>query len=164
MNKINLKNKGFTLIELLVVVAIIGVLASVVLASLNTARAKGANAAIKANMANIRAQAELVYDSLSPNGYGTVANASSCTGPTASSLFATTVPNTAVINAAVTAAIAAAGSTATSWCSSTIGSSSAWAASISLKVAEGSNTHWCVDSTGVSKGETAVLSSGQVCQ
>ena len=57
------KNKGFTLIELLVVIAIIGILSSVVLASLNSARNKGADAAVKSNLSNIRAQAELYYDS-----------------------------------------------------------------------------------------------------
>ena len=62
MKKILNKKSGFTLIELLVVVAIIGVLASIVLASLNSARAKGIDAAIKGTLANSRAQAALFYD------------------------------------------------------------------------------------------------------
>ena len=66
-----LKNRGFTLIELLVVIAIIGILASVVLASLNSARDKGADAAIKSSLNNARAQAELFYDDNS-NSYATV--------------------------------------------------------------------------------------------
>ena len=54
--------KKFTLLELLIVIAIIGILASVVLASLNTARDKGSSAAIKSTVNNLRAQAELYYD------------------------------------------------------------------------------------------------------
>src|SRR4051812_1934901 len=68
MNKTN-KEQGFTLIELLVVIAIIGILSSVVLASLNTARGKGADATIKGNLDQIRTQAEVVYDNNSPNSY-----------------------------------------------------------------------------------------------
>lgn len=52
-------NRGFTLIELLVVIAIIGILASVVLASLSTARDKGTDAAIQQSVSNIRSQAEI---------------------------------------------------------------------------------------------------------
>lgn len=58
----NFRNeKGFTLIELLVVIAIIGILSSVVLASLSNARGKGNTAAIKSTLVNVRTQAELVY-------------------------------------------------------------------------------------------------------
>ncbi len=55
------KNKGFTLIELLVVIAIIGILSSVILASLNNARDKGKDASVKSQLASMKAQGELFY-------------------------------------------------------------------------------------------------------
>ncbi len=58
----NKNEKGFTLIELLVVIAIIGILSSVVLASLNSARKKGQEAVIKSNFKSMITHAELAYD------------------------------------------------------------------------------------------------------
>ena len=60
--------RGFTLIELLVVIAIIGILSSVVLASLSTARNKGKAATIKAGLASLRSQMEIKADG---GSYGT---------------------------------------------------------------------------------------------
>jgi len=57
----NKSARGFTLIELLVVVAIIGLLASIVLASLNTARQKGRDARRIADLKEIQTALELYY-------------------------------------------------------------------------------------------------------
>ncbi len=141
--------RGFTLIELLVVIAIIGVLSSVVLASLNTARGKGANAAIKGNLANVRGQAELYYDS--NNSYGAAFNVAACSVTPADSSTLFKDPNiSGMINAAKTAA----GDSTSNRCYS---SGSAWAVSVPLKVSDGNFTHWCVDSTGNSVGRTNAL-------
>lgn len=58
-----LKSRGFTLIELLVVIAIIGILSSVVLASLNGARRKGRDARRIADVKQLQLALELYYDS-----------------------------------------------------------------------------------------------------
>lgn len=136
--------KGFTLIELLVVIAIIGILASVVLASLNSARSKGADAATKSNLSNIRAQAEIVYDSASPNSYDGV-----CTDGT-------------VVNG-ITGATNSSGATAT--CND---SATEWAASAVLKqsnVVNGTSAtdYWCVDSEGQSKAIDSALGTATNC-
>ena len=51
--------RGFTLIELLVVIAIIGILASIILASLATARGKGSDATVKSDINSIQTESEL---------------------------------------------------------------------------------------------------------
>lgn len=66
-------SKGFTLIELLVVVAIIGILSSIVLASLTTARKKGRDARRISDLKQLQLALELYYDSHPTTGYPTTA-------------------------------------------------------------------------------------------
>lgn len=56
------ERRGFTLIELLVVIAIIGILSSVVLASLNSARQKGRDARRVSDLKQLQLALELAYD------------------------------------------------------------------------------------------------------
>lgn len=141
-------NKGFTLIELLVVIAIIGVLASVVLASLSSARNKGADAAIKANLSNVRAQAELVYDSASPNSYATVC---------ADANVAKALASAATAVGGTVAATNAVGTATTVTCNNAAGS---WVIGSPLKAGPTATPYWCVDSSGTAKYEASFTAAG----
>ena len=158
-----MSKKGFTLIELLVVIAIIGILSSVVLASLNSARAKGNDAAIKSNLSNIRAQAEILYDT-----NGCYSNTSTCTAVavtgTACSSASTIFGNANVLQQTAAAATASGNSVI---CNTNAGATQ-WAASVQLRstnvVSSTSGTdYWCVDSSGASKAIDAAITTQTVC-
>jgi prepilin-type N-terminal cleavage/methylation domain-containing protein len=148
--KMNLK-KGFTLIELLVVVAIIGILASVVLASLNTARGKGSDAAVKANLSGIGAQAELYYDGTGAGKYSaTDLTLTGAAGAKCGSLAGMFLD--ANISAALDQVAAQEDSTSTMACN-TGSSGQKWA--VSITKLKGAGTSWCVDNSGWAKAGAA---------
>ncbi len=143
---------GFTILELLIVVAIIGILAAVVLATLGTARMKAADGAIKANLKNAHSQAQVYYDLGAETFVGVCALAGTrVIGPMVKS-----AENN--YNGALTTY---ANGTASTWNTAQCHeSASAWAAQVPLKAsASGAIAAWCVDSKGTSKQVNVVLAA-----
>ena len=128
--------KAFTLIELLLVVAIISILAVIVVAALTTSRSSGENASVKSNLKSAQNQAEVFYNDL---GAGTYVGL--CGDP--------------LFKKGLDSAMKSSGDSV-SVCIVSSGNES-WAASTKLKIPEGTSSYWCVDSRGVSKGETTIL-------
>jgi prepilin-type N-terminal cleavage/methylation domain-containing protein len=82
--------RGFTLIELLVVIALIGILASVILVSLNSARGKARDALRKSTLQQLAQADELYYND---NGvYVATAGYTSNWGPSGGPLVPTYIP------------------------------------------------------------------------
>jgi len=153
-----LTHKGFTLIELLIVIAIIGVLSSIIITSLNNARSKAKDAKIKSTMQQMRNQAELFYIKygsyygtnpagwanddigecrVSPSGVGTLLDAN--------------------INESITSLELAVHNESTGtglwriYCGVGNSTHDSWAFAAPLYNPTSGNKGWCVDSSGISK-------------
>jgi len=132
-------------------IAVMGILSSVVLASLNTARSKGNDAAIKANLASLMAQAEVYYGYFSQNGYGVSTNNCSSGMFLGDKTIASSIAAVRSANGQVT-------------CNSTTRPYPAYAVQSTLSTQQGdSKDYFCVDSMGHSAISTIPLGMDTVC-
>jgi len=155
------RQDGFTLIELLVVIAIIGILSSVVLASLSSARNKGKDAAVKSQLASMRAQAEIYYSTadtyvnICTADVATIQGAFGGTGGLIAAVISsegvTTTPNTA---------LDVAGSAVAPFLLTCHSIADAWAVDAPLVSGPATDLMYCVDSVGTSKAKATALGAG----
>lgn len=72
--------RGFTLIELLVVISLIGVLATLVIANMNSARERARDAQRKSDLRNIQTALRLYYNDMSVYPQGSSGSIVACNG------------------------------------------------------------------------------------
>ena len=150
MKKIS--QKGFTLIELLVVIAIIGILSSVVLASLNTARSKGKDASAQGSLSSVRNQAEIYYGT--SNNYGAATTVTVAIDPTTVPTV-TAGPGFCSADVQTLSLLRAVSANAASVANCAVGvSGQSWIAYVKLGT-QTAPANYCVDSTGFAGTRTA---------
>ncbi len=163
MNTVNiLKERGFTLIELLIAIAIIGLLTSIVIASLATAKNKNRDSAIKAQLKQIQTQAELYYDTAGAHptaGNGKYSSGTTSTSGTACNSgtgYTTSMFNNPAIRRQIAIVAKHDAPNSTTLCR-TNGTGQLWAVSISALAGGGS---WCIDNSGKLKSGSTAQTSG----
>lgn len=145
-----MNTRGFSLIEILMVIAIIGVLATIVVVSVTSARNRGIDTSIQENLHTVRNQAELRHSNVGTYGSAVAVQASAITtapvyNATGANFLISDLPGNNALRAAIDegdAAFYAIGVNGQSW-----------AVAVGLKSVTG---YWCVDANGTGK----VITSG----
>ncbi len=132
-----MKKNGFTLIELLVVIAILGILTSIVLAFLSSARNRAKDGKIKEELHQVRSEAEIYHTQY--NSYTNL-----CNGPTLDN-FANSILPMVTSGGHKECGISPNGG------------------SYAIEISRNGDSFWCIDSTGFAGNTKLPPVGNRVC-